>query len=638
MSPLMRKVLILILLPLVILSTTMSFVTIYSINRFLVDKTFQELIDHARYESSLLENKIIEIETTTSVVSHTIGLQFDLQKYSDSGDIYISQFRDEIAQILLHTAKNTCNCKGLYFMFSPEYGSSPSRIWIHKKSAVDEFERIVEYPDIEDFDPDDPHMEYYYTPLKREKPFWSNPYIDKNTGESMISYTIPVWNNSKIIGIIGFNLSLYTVGIDISRSTFSDTGYAFLLGSDSNIIYHPFFSINTPVSEALGEELDFLKEELTSENPQNTAIYNFRNEAKRLGYKRLSNNWVLGITTFDREIFRPVILIRNILIAISSVILLITGIIAYFAARFISNPIILLTKEVKKSVQDLDSTLIEPLLLNRKDEIGNLSREFKEMQNAFQKVMKQVINNNVSLERLAGIGEQVGGFTHEIKTPIGVVLTSQTFTEDLLEELERTIESNNLKKSDLVDTIKKIREGTSLGRKNIEQAVKIINSFNNITVSQSDIRLEKIYLKNLIDDIDASISIGNKKKNIKIKNNIPHEVLLNSFSGYLTQVFTNLFQNSFNHGFCNKKNGQILINCRIEDNSIRIDYSDDGAGIPEENIENIFKPYYSSAKDRGGSGLGLHIIQTIVHNYLKGNIEYIKNKNPGVLFRITLPK
>lgn len=638
MSPLMRKALLIILIPLIILSLIASFVTIYSINKYLIDKTFKDLLDEAHHSSAILEKKFSEIESALSVLSYTIGNQFDYEEYRQKGDLYLKDFRDDIAGGLLKSAENISAGKGIYFMFSPGLGSRPSQVWFHQMPGLKKFERIVEYPSPEDFDITDPDMQYYFYPLENQKSYWSEPYTDKDTGEQMVSFTIPVWDRSRIIGIAGFDLSLITIEKNVSELVFLEKGYAFLLSSQSKIIFHPQFTFDTPIQSALGDGLDFLSQELMSNKSENTAVYYFQGEKKRLGYKRLNNGWLLGITAFESDVFKPMKLIHNILIGSSALILLMTVLIGYFAARFISLPIIQLTEEVKKSTTDFESTISEPLLLGRKDEIGNLSRQFKQMQRAFKKTLEQIIKNNVSLERSALLGNQVASFTHELKTPIGVVLTALTFSEDCLKELFQKIESGKLKKSEMIEALEKVREGTRLSIRNIEQTTKTISSFKNIAVSQSDIRMEKIDFNKLIEDISRSISITYKKKNIIIEKNIPLGITLESFSGYITQVFTNLFQNSIQHGFLGRDSGKITIDCFVENEIIKINYSDNGSGIPEEHADKIFNPYFSSAKERGGSGLGMHIIHTIIHKYLKGTIEYDNSKKPGVLFRITLPR
>ncbi|MBI9097487.1 MAG: Cache 3/Cache 2 fusion domain-containing protein [Spirochaetaceae bacterium] len=633
----MRKVLILILLPLLSMAIINSSVIIFSVNSYLVDETFNKLLDTARHESADMEDLFSDIESLISVLSISLGSVFSMSSYREAGDSYLKDYRDYISPQIQKAAAIINDCNGLYFMFSPAYGSVPTQVWYNKMNGTDLFERVFEYPDPKDFNPEDPNLEYYYKPLETQKAFWSDTYIDVDTGDALISFTAPVFVESEIIGIAGFDLSLASIKEKLAEITFKNEGYAFLVNSRFDFIYHPRYPMNTPLEEVLGENNKLLLEELTSGNSQNTVVYRFLGEKKRMGYKRLKNDWVLGITAYEKEIFSPVRSIQNILLGISSIILLIAVLISYTAARFITKPIILLTAEVKKSLENLDSSVENPQLLNRKDEIGNLSRKFRELQWDFKKTLDRIIQDNVSLERLAQLGNQVGAFTHEIKTPIGIVLTSLTFSEDVLSQLHSKIESKKLTEREMLTLLSKIKEGISLGIGNIEQAKKIIKSFKNIAIAQSDIKPEQINLNELIDDVSSNFSICNKNNNIQTELKMSPELELESISGYLTQVFNNLFQNSIYHGFHDRQEGKIIIEATINNENVLIKYSDNGVGIPEENAEKIFKPYFTTAQKRGGTGLGMHIIQTIIHNYLHGSIGYDKNHKPGVLFHITLP-
>lgn len=464
----MRRVLLLTLIPLFTLSLTAGFIAVYTINTYLAERASEDLIDEALYESAVLEKKLVEIESAVSVLSRFIGSDFDMTEFEKSGDLYMARFRDRIAQPLLSTAENISDCMGIYFMSSPGMGSFPSQVWFYKLSADSQFERILEYPSKDDFIPTDPDMKYYYNPINGNDPYWSDPYSDKNTKDTLISFSTAVRHHEKIIGIVGFDLSLQTIVKAISRFRYLENGYAFLLNSQSNIIYHRDFAINTPLWEALGYELDFLTEELMSGNRQNTAQYKFRGDQKRLGYKRLDNDWVLGITAFEENIFRPVRFLRNALILINSAILLIAMAIAYFAVRFISKPLIRLTEEIGKSTQDPESTIEETRLPGRKDEIGDLAGEFRKNQIS----LKQIIKNNDSIESPAQLSKHVE-----------IVGRSMTITDDLLNELTAKLKGNTLKKSEMIEIMDRIREATSLGIENIEKLSNIIDRFNNSAVS-----------------------------------------------------------------------------------------------------------------------------------------------------------
>ena len=70
---------------------------------------------------------------------------------------------------------------------------------------------------------------------------------------------------------------------------------------------------------------------------------------------------------------------------------------------------------------------------------------------------------------------------------------------------------------------------------------------------------------------------------------------------------------------------------------LRLEYSDDGQGIPPENLSKIFEPFFTTKRGQGGSGLGLHIVYNLVTQKLLGEIEAKSEVGVGTKFIIKLP-
>jgi signal transduction histidine kinase len=82
----------------------------------------------------------------------------------------------------------------------------------------------------------------------------------------------------------------------------------------------------------------------------------------------------------------------------------------------------------------------------------------------------------------------------------------------------------------------------------------------------------------------------------------------------------------------------IRIKSYQDNGSIVIEYSDDGKGISEENLKNIFTPFFTTRRGTGGSGLGLSIVYNLVTGTLRGNIEAESVEGKGTDFRIVFPQ
>lgn len=637
MTSIKKKLILMVLVPLVTLAiVTTAFISL-SANRYLTNRTIDDLLYKSEMEVHRLEKTLTEIQSSVNVLADYTGLHFSLQRYQNNGDSYLKNYRNEIAPMIKKTVSQTTNCKGGYFIFSPDIGSIPSQVWFNFNNQIEGYERIIEYPNPGDFDSKNSNMSYYYKTLNLKKNIWSDPYIDLEIKEAIVSYTAPVWSEDKIIGIVGIDISIESIKNELQRFRYLDEGYAFMLDSKANIIYHPQFPLGYPLMDIEGMEPEGMYDELFSNNKRFTSSYTFQGDKKRLGYYRMENNWLISIAVKEKDIYKPIHRIQMVIILINTIALLAVIITSLTIASSTINPLQLFTNEIQKSKNNYNTILTEPKLLDRRDEIGDMSKAFLELQKTNKDVMERIIQDNISLERLAKLGEQVSSFTHELKTPIGVMLTGLSCMKEILIELESVLKSNHLEKSFLDNSLSQLIDINNLCLDNNHHSNRIISNFKKTSVSDSDIQLENMRLEALLNTVIKDFSISKSEPHIDYELNVPEKLVIKTYSGYLRQVFANLVSNSLKHGFWKMKTGKIIINCSVNNNSLSIDYSDNGRGIPEQYQSSLFKPYFTSAKDRGGTGLGLHIVQVILNDYLKGSIELINKIDPGILFRITLP-
>ena len=109
-----------------------------------------------------------------------------------------------------------------------------------------------------------------------------------------------------------------------------------------------------------------------------------------------------------------------------------------------------------------------------------------------------------------------------------------------------------------------------------------------------------------------------------------------SFPGAFSQILTNLMMNSIIHGFENSEGGLITIDVSLNDQLLRIDYSDNGKGISNEHVSKIFDPFFTTNRNKGGSGLGLNIVYNIVTSQLNGKIHCTSELEKGTKFTIEI--
>ena len=100
--------------------------------------------------------------------------------------------------------------------------------------------------------------------------------------------------------------------------------------------------------------------------------------------------------------------------------------------------------------------------------------------------------------------------------------------------------------------------------------------------------------------------------------------------GDLASLLAQLINNSLKHGFENIGEPQITLSFYRDSDALILDYRDNGVGLDEQQRAHLFEPFYTTARDQGATGLGMHIVYNVVVQKFMGAIEVLglKTRNP----------
>ena len=158
------------------------------------------------------------------------------------------------------------------------------------------------------------------------------------------------------------------------------------------------------------------------------------------------------------------------------------------------------------------------------------------------------------------------------------------------------------------------------------------------SIDQNIENLSLFSLNDTIEDVLTNMRIKIKDDPIKAVFESHEHIELYGVPGEIAQVISNLFENSVLHGFENGTlKGDICISIQKNENGILIHYSDTGKGMPPDVVEQIFEPFYTTLRARGGTGLGMYICHNIVTSRLNGTIDCTSTQGKGAKFLITFP-
>jgi signal transduction histidine kinase len=278
----------------------------------------------------------------------------------------------------------------------------------------------------------------------------------------------------------------------------------------------------------------------------------------------------------------------------------------------------------------------ENAIAKRKAE--NELRASKERAEKALEDLREAQQNLIAAEKLAALGGLVAGVAHEVNNPIGISLTVASSFARRCDDFAKEVDSGPLRRSRLDEFLETGRDAANQLVANLQRAGELVQSFKQVAVDRSHADRRQFDLRESTDHIVASLRPVLKKSQISLTIDMPPGIIMDSYPGSYGQVLTNLFLNSVIHAFPNGRTGSIAVEARQVRDDVDIFVSDDGVGMSEEIQRRALDPFFTTRRNEGGTGLGLHIIFNLVTQQLSGRLTFESRLGWGTRFRITIPR
>ena len=262
-----------------------------------------------------------------------------------------------------------------------------------------------------------------------------------------------------------------------------------------------------------------------------------------------------------------------------------------------------------------------------------LELRVEERTRELRRAMTQIIES----EKLASLGVLVAGVSHELNTPIGNMLLAASSLAEKLKELAVSMEAGKLTRSSLLQTLEECQGVSHLIVRSGGRASELIESFKRVSVDQTSQRRRQFDVRVAVQDSINALGGMILRVGAGVDNRIPEGLMMDSFPGHLEQIINNLIMNSLTHGFEGCTSKRIVIDARSQDDTVELEYSDNGKGIAPALQHKVFEPFYTTRLGQGGSGLGLYIVHNLVQGIFKGSVRLESDINQGVRLRFSLP-
>ena len=276
------------------------------------------------------------------------------------------------------------------------------------------------------------------------------------------------------------------------------------------------------------------------------------------------------------------------------------------------------------------------------DEIGDLINSFNLVQKNSQSQMDLIKNNQEILmerERLATLGQMVGGIAHNLKTPIMSISGATEGLKDLVREYDASIEDSEVTVSDHHEIANDMRRWIEKINNYTEYMSDIITAVKGQAVTLSNQEIVSFTIAELVKRVQILMKheLKNSFIELDINMNVDENLTLNGDINSLVQVLNNLISNAIEaYDGIERENKSIDLDLNIKDGYLQIYVTDYGKGIPKDVQEKLFKEMITT-KGKNGTGLGLFMSYSNIRAHFNGNMKFESEVGKGSRFEILLP-
>lgn len=407
---------------------------------------------------------------------------------------------------------------------------------------------------------------------------------------------------------------------------------------DAFFIISPHNQIITSNNEGLSEFFTTYLDQLSATQPEKNRVYDFYGDDSQGVFRVVNINgeeWTIGV--------RYNLVSTDVLIGLLSmfIILFITNIIVlrYFAnylmgeLKRISDALLNIAKE-----NNIDSNKKLPVVSN--DEMGDLVNAFNEIQHLTKSNIDQIHKNQNMLmerERLASLGQLIGGIAHNLKTPIMSISGAAEGLTDLIKEYDASIGDPDVTFADHHAIAKDMYEWVSKIKSYSEYMSDVITAVKGQAVTLSENESTAFDIDELVKRINILMKheLKNALVTLNVDIRIDKSTTLNGDITSLVQVINNMISNSI-QAYNGKPNQEIDLIIDKRENNIVISVKDYGTGLPDSVKDKLFKEMITT-KGKNGTGLGLFMSYSTIKAHFNGNITFETEKDKGTTFNIIIP-
>ena len=240
-------------------------------------------------------------------------------------------------------------------------------------------------------------------------------------------------------------------------------------------------------------------------------------------------------------------------------------------------------------------------------------------------------------ETKAALSTMIASVSHELSTPLGNGLMTASTLLDQGNAFQKMLDSNQIKRSELLAFVDTVRQGNDLLLRNLHRATDLLGNFRQVASDHASEQRRVFDLSDTVGEIVNTLAPSLKRHPHKMVLTIAAGIQMDSLPGALGQVVINLINNAYLHAFEGRNDGLLTINATRSEDALVLQFIDNGVGMSPENLERLFEPFFSTKKGRGGTGLGMSIVENLVRKTLGGTLTVQSELGVGTCFEVCMP-
>jgi len=279
-----------------------------------------------------------------------------------------------------------------------------------------------------------------------------------------------------------------------------------------------------------------------------------------------------------------------------------------------------------------DEQALKELNAALEDKVRARTQQLEETLQSLKATQQDLIQS----EKMASLGAMVAGVAHELNTPIGNALLMASSLQLAQAEFSREVQQG-LRKSSLERFVEQVGSSAQVIERSLGRAADLVQSFKQVAVDQSSYLRREFELNDVVHETVTALGPMLRQAHVVVHESVPARLRMDSWPGPLIQVLMNLINNAVIHGL-EGRGGRIDLGVQaLGADQVEITVADDGCGIAAADLPKVFDPFYTTKLGRGGTGLGLHIVFSLVTGLLGGRITVQSQLGQGTQVLLRLP-